>query len=444
MTHNRMVNNMTLLNDESQKSSSGNPRFREKKGEAISPSLQLPIPEQTDLERSDALLKLIFSEIKRNGGSISFKDYMKLVLYTPRLGYYSGQATKFGEKGDFVTAPEISPLFSYCLANQCHEVLETLNNRNLNTDILEIGAGTGQMAIDILVKLNELGCLPLHYYILEISPVLQERQKQKMALALALAPQIFSKIVWLDKLPDTPFNGVILANEVLDAMPVHCFNVSEGQWFDLAVTEKDGQLSFKKMVSAPHPYLTEFLDASDVSLNYSSEINAELNTWISDLEGTLETGAIILIDYGFPNHEYYHPDRLMGTLMCHYRHIAHHDPFLYPGLQDITTHVDFTSVAMAAHAANLEVLGFTNQASFLLSLRLLDMLIPPKEMDPVAVTYHLDQQSHREQQFIRQNYAVQLLTSSAEMGELIKVIALGKNFDESLTGFSLNDMRYRL
>lgn len=445
------------------------------------PLLELPKPSDEGLAHSEKLLEVIIEKIESNEGRfISFAEYMQLALFAPGLGYYSSGNQKFGRGGDFVTGPEISPLYSQCISKQCEQVLEVLGKEGC---ILEIGAGSGQMAVDILKELQELGRLPKQYYILELSAELKERQQNAL---LQQCPKLFSLVRWLDKLPEKPLKAIILANEVCDAMPVHRFclrnlardsnHTSEtGSDFsnadnhkaimELGVTHIDGKLCFTEKCpdealrhelalllkdlaqneNSAHTLQQLELDSAtlnifDLDLNslfsetnyYSSEINLNIKPWINSLAKVLEAGVILLIDYGFPRHEYYHPSRSMGTFMCHYRHHAHSDPFFYPGLQDLTSHVDFTLIAEAASKVNLEVLGFTNQAAFLLNAGLLTIAEKAK------------QKGMSKQAFFKQNQAIQLLTSPAEMGELFKVLALGKNFEKILLGFTLNDMRYRL
>jgi len=384
----------------------------------------LPDPSPEALAHSQRLVEHIFAEMKAHGGKISFAQYMDLALYTPGLGYYSSGTQKFGKHGDFVTAPELSPLFSQCLARQCQEILQNLNGG----DILEIGAGSGQMAADILIELKNLNSFPDHYYILEVSADLKKRQQEKLQ---KLCPEFFDRIIWLDRLPPSGFSGIILGNEVLDAMPVRQFRIINDAIYEIDVIEKNGKL--KQVFSkTENPEFLELYHSQSWPDKYNSEINLNLKPWILSLAEILKSGVILLVDYGFPRHEYYHPDRSMGTLMCHYRHYAHSDPFLYPGLQDISTHVDFTAIAEAASEAELDVLGFTHQAAFLLGTGLMELAE--------------QKQNDSEKEKAAQNHAIHILTSPAEMGELFKVIALGKNMDneEALLGFSLLDRRHGL
>lgn len=384
--------------------------------------MQMPVPSLDALQQSKELLAHIFSEIKRHDGKITFAKYMDLALYTPELGYYNSSMQKFGASGDFVTAPELSPLFSRCLAHQCQEIFINLNGG----DILEIGAGSGQMAADVLLALAKAKTLPNHYYILELSADLKKRQQEKIA---TLCPEFFDRVVWLYTLTDFNFQGIILANEVLDAMPVHQFQIQQGNLYEVEVTENDGKLQ-RQISKTNHPELLRHYDSQSWPAEYISEINLHLKPWMMSLADILNSGVILIIDYGFPKHEYYHPERSMGTLMCHYRHYAHPDPFLYPGLQDITAHVDFTAIAEVASETELDVLGYTSQAAFLFNSGLM--------------TFAEQYTTANDKEILIRNHAIQTLTSPAEMGELFKVIALGKNFEKFLMGFQQNDRRYML
>lgn len=383
----------------------------------------LPPPHPIAIAHSHQLLTHIFSEIQKNQGIISFADYMNLALYTPGLGYYSAGAEKFNVRGDFITAPEISPIFSECLANQCQQILKSLDKPG---DILELGAGTGKMAADILCYLEKQNSLPETYFILEPSADLKKRQQETLQQR---CPQLLSHVQWLDYLPTEKFCGVILANEVLDAMPVHRFEVNNNQLFEIGVTQKDNQLQEIKKI-AENTQLLALYHSQDWPSFYTSEINLNLTSWINSLSDILETGIILLIDYGFPKAEYYHPDRTMGTLNCHYRHHSHPDPFYYPGLQDITAHVDFSSLRDAAIQSNLKLAGYTHQAAFLLGCGLIQLIE--------------NHQHFSESAKVAQNHAIHLLTSPTEMGELFKVIAFSRDFDDPLIGFSFHEQHHRL
>jgi len=381
----------------------------------------LPQPDLIAATQSQHLLHSIIQSIHAASGKISFAEFMQRALYTPQLGYYSSSLRKFGKSGDFVTAPEISPLFSQCLARQCQPVLSHLEQGI----ILEFGAGSGVMAAELLKELQQLDSLPSVYWIVELSADLQQQQYETLQQQI---PELLNKIQWLDKLPEQPFDGIILANEVLDAMPVERFRVVDGQIQQFYLSEANGQLNYQF-----EPGETELLQAVnalnvDFPDGYESEINLALSSWIHSLAEILKRGLILLIDYGFPQHEYYHVQRNQGTLMCHYRHQSHPDPLILLGLQDITTHVNFTAVAQAAVDANLEVAGYTSQANFLLATGLLDKLSTCSPNDP---------------QFFRLSQQAKMLTLPSEMGELFKIMALTANFDMPLLGF-VRDERGRL
>jgi SAM-dependent MidA family methyltransferase len=381
----------------------------------------LPQPDLVAATQSQHLLHSIIQSIHAASGKISFAEFMQRALYTPQLGYYSSSLRKFGKSGDFVTAPEISPLFSQCLARQCQQVLSQLE-RGV---ILEFGAGSGIMAAELLKELQLLDSLPREYWILELSADLQQQQHETLQQHV---PNFINQIHWLAELPQQAFDGIILANEVLDAMPVERFRVANGEIQQCYVTALEGQLNYQfapnssELFNAVHILQLEFPDG------YESEINLALASWIKSLAEILNKGLILLIDYGFPQHEYYHEQRQQGTLMCHYRHQSHPDPLILLGLQDITAHVNFTAVAQAAVAANLDVAGYTNQANFLLATGLLDKLSTCSPDDP---------------HFFRLSQQAKMLTLPSEMGELFKVMALTANFDQSLLGF-VRDERGRL
>ncbi|MGH8369705.1 MAG: class I SAM-dependent methyltransferase, partial [Gammaproteobacteria bacterium] len=315
----------------------------------------LPSPSTDALAHSERLRARIHAEIVSAGGAIGFDRFMELALYAPGLGYYSAGARKFGAAGDFITAPELSPLFSRCLAQQAGEVLQALGTG----DILELGAGSGVMAADMLAELESSDRLPARYLILEVSADLRERQRETLQQRV---PGLLGRVQWLDTLPES-FTGLIVANEVLDALPVQRFRRDADGWSEYTV-RLDGD-AFVWNTRPPAPELRDALAALEASLpsplaiGYSSELCLRLPAFIRALAGTLERGAMLFVDYGYPRAAYYHPDRSMGTLMCHYRQRAHDDPFLYPGLQDITAHVDFTAVAEAGVAKGLELAGYT-------------------------------------------------------------------------------------
>jgi SAM-dependent MidA family methyltransferase len=349
--------------------------------------------------------------------TIPFSKYMHNSLYEPGKGYYVAGRHKLGEGGDFITAPMISPLFSQALAKQCIDIFKTLNTPS----ILEFGAGTGQMAFDLLRYLKKHDQLPAHYYILEVSADLIDRQQQ----LLKRDNEIFERITWLDQLPEN-FTGIVLANEVLDAMPVEVF-----RWHDSGVRQ-----AYVDMDDATHFSWQEPDDALSLSVSalntalpegYQSEINQNIPSWIEQLHDMMDEGVCLLIDYGFVRREYYHPDRAMGTLMCHYQHQAIPDPFYRPGECDITAHVDFTHVAEACDDAGFQVAGFATQAHFLMNCGLLDLAKAQTVQDQMT-----------------QSRAIQKLLMPHEMGELFKVIAFTKQYDAPLLGFLKGDQRVRL
>lgn len=390
--------------------------------------LGLPEPPPEARALSGRLQARIREAIARAGGWISFREYMELALYSPGLGYYAGGLRKFGADGDFVTAPELSPLFARCLARQCAQVLEALDGG----EILELGAGSGAMAVELLAELERLGRLPERYTVLELSGELRERQRRRL---VERVPRLAGRVSWLDRLPQRPFRGLIIGNEVLDAMPVQVFalraegikerGVGLGPGGALVWEEREADAALRARIERlladlPHR------PAPD----YVSELNPNLPGWMRALAGCLEAGLVLLIDYGYPRHAYYAAERVQGTLICHYRHRSHEDPFFWPGLQDITANVDFTAVAEAAAEAELSVAGFTTQANFLIGCGLEEVYQEALEADPGRL-YALSQQ-------------VQRLTLPAEMGERFYAIGLSRHLGLTPRGFALRDMSNRL
>ena len=393
--------------------------------QSASDSKELPLPNEIAQAHSERLITLIKNEMDKNAGAISFQRYMELALYAPGLGYYAAGSLKFGEEGDFTTAPEISPLFSRSLANA---ILPALNDDEI---ILEVGAGRGCMAADILLYLKQQDKLPKEYWILELSADLRERQQETIAKKI---PEFLHKVKWLDELPDT-FSGVVVANELLDAMPVQLFQKKENDINEINVVWHNDHFAFRFNSSFDQRLLQRVKNieaelATEFDSGYLSEINFSAEDWIKSIAERLQSGVIILIDYGFPQHEYYHSQRNQGTLMCHYRHRTHPDAFVYPGLQDITAHVDFTAMADAALESGMRVLGYTNQVNFLMGAGLLDIA-------------GLDKQQTETQQ-MEVAAQVKKLTLPHEMGELFKVIGFSKNRDIALAAFAFHDMRSSL
>ena len=382
--------------------------------------MTLPAPDPAAAAQSERLGDHLHRAIRQAGGWISFAHFMELALYAPGLGYYSGGALKFGAAGDFVTAPELSPLFAQSLAAQVAEVMAASR-----AEIIEVGAGSGALAAAMLPELERRGAAPERYAILELSAELRARQAETLA---ARAPQLARRVDWLDALP-ARFSGAVIANELLDALPA-----SIVAWRASGVSERGvasapgGALAWQDKPA--ESALRAAAQALPVAAPYVSEIGMAARLWTATWGDILERGALLLIDYGFPQHEYYHPQRASGTLMCHYRHRAHADPFWLPGLNDITAHVDFTAVAEAGHAAGLELVGYTSQAHFLLNCGITELLASRATEDPAR--------------YAALAAGVQRLISPAEMGELFKVMALGKDLREPLLGFRHGDRSHTL
>lgn len=377
--------------------------------------MPLPTPSPEQLETSRALVRRIRSEIEANDGWISFARYMELALYTPGLGYYSGGSAKFGAGGDFVTAPQISPLFGRVLARQFAEVLKQTGG-----GILELGAGTGILAKQILGELRAMG-MDAPYSILEVSGDLRARQQETL--------QPFAgELNWLDTLPEK-FTGIIFGNEVLDALPVHLIHWTENGPQERGVAASEQGFYWQDRPIADHALL-EQARALDLPPGYISEINRAAPALLRSLSDRLESGLILFIDYGFGRSEYYHAQRHMGTLRAHYRHHALDDPFYLPGLCDLTAHVDFTAMADAGLEAGLDVCGYTTQASFLMGGRITGLLaeIPT---GPAA-------------NYLPLSAGVQKLLSPAEMGELFKVIGFARGKLPPLNVFTLRSLLYGL
>ena len=379
----------------------------------------LPQPSPAALAHSQRLVKQLLATIKKSGGALPFSEFMNQALYTPSLGYYNAGWRKFGSQGDFITAPEISPLFSQCIAKQCQPILAAFDPRV----ILEFGAGSGIMAAEILQELARLNYLPNHYFILEVSAELRQRQQTTLQTRV---PQLLDRVHWLDRLPTQPFCGIILANEVLDAMPIHRFRFDADTVAEFYVSYQEDQFIWQilpttnlALRSAVEPLREQ------LPLGYISEINLMLPAWLQAVADSLLAGLILLIDYGFPQREYYHPQRNQGTLMCHYQHYAHDDPLILVGLQDITAHVNFTAVAQAATTAGLTVAGYTNQANFLLASGLTELL---SGLDP-----------NNTPDYLHQTQAAKTLILPSEMGELFKVMALTRDWEQPLPGFVRDD-----
>lgn len=391
----------------------------------------LPSLTADEKAHSEAVAALIRSRIEAAGGWLSFADFMEMALYAPGLGYYSAGSVKLGAGGDFVTAPEISDLFSRCVARQCADVLAATGG-----DILELGAGTGRMAACVLQSLAEIGVLPERYAILEVSGDLAERQRARLA---ELPAQLRERVVWLDRLPTAgAMRGVILANEVLDALPVQRFVVRGGVARELGVGLNGDAFGWQE--SSAELGVAGADDVADVASavaaadvpslpdGYTSEVCTRVDPWIGGVGQCLAQGTLLLFDYGLPRAHYYHPQRFDGTLRCYFKQRAHDNPFINIGVQDITAWVDFTRVADAAIAAGMDVSGFVTQAAFLLGNGIEAMTM---EVDDVATRARLAGEARR-------------LLMPGEMGESFKVMALCRDLDVPLCGFALQDLRRSL
>lgn len=395
---------------------------------------QLPEPSIDQQEYSQLLTEQIHYKITQNNNWLSFRDYMNHALYHPQYGYYTAGSTKFGAAGDFITAPELGPLFAYGIAKQLSKILAD----NKQFDILEFGAGSGVLALNLLLELDKLKSVPNNYYILDISGDLSDRQQETIK---KLPAHLSNKIQWLTTLPeDNTFTGVILANEVVDAMPINLFEISDNNIMELGLSLKDDHLIWQPKKPDNHlinyiddtiiPVIKSHLNESSHIDTYISEVNFLAKDWLASISQVLACGLVMIIDYGFKRSEYYHQDRNQGTLMCHYRHFAHHDPLLYPGLQDITAHVDFTSLAETAHANSLDVSSFLNQANFLLAN---------------GVTEYFNDESIDQKNIFQLKQQLKKLTSPSEMGELFKVLVLTKDLDHTyFVNLSIFDRRYEL
>jgi SAM-dependent MidA family methyltransferase len=376
----------------------------------------LPPPSPEALAHSARLRELILRDIKMQGGWIPFSRYMELALYAPGLGYYTAGAHKFGSAGDFVTAPELSPLFGRTLARQVAEIMQ-----HSMPQVIELGAGSGRLAADMLLELARLDSLPERYAILEVSADLRQRQQ---ALLQARVPQFAARVEWLDKLPDS-IGGAVVGNEVLDALPVHIVRWGDEEIFELGVASNANNLEWEERLPQ-NDALLQIAQQISMPEDSISEISLTARGLTGSLCERLTHGALLFIDYGFGAREYYHPQRTQGTLMCHYRHRAHDDPFFLTGLQDITAHVDFSAIAESAIDSGAQLLGYTSQAHFLLNSGITYLLqeTPPEDLHD----------------YLPLSMQVQKLTSPAEMGELFKVIALGKGIEEPLSGFARGDL----
>lgn len=399
----------------------------------------LPTPSADAQASSRELCSRIAAHIENAGGWIPFVEFMDMALHLPGLGYYAGGSHKFGEQGDFVTAPELTPLFGQALAAQVAEVLAQVAMSPAPTSVsasasavfpavLEVGAGSGRLAADLLPALEALGTLPDKYLILELSGELRARQRETIRQAV---PALADRVEWLEALPEK-FSGCIVANELLDAIPTHAV-----AWRDEGAMERgvtyDGECfawAERRAQGALREAMERLAAEAAIEAPYVGEIGLAASSWVAEWGQHLERGALLLLDYGLSRRELYHSGRNGGTLRCHYRHRAHDDPFWWPGLSDITSHIDFTAVAEAGYEAGLDVLGYTSQAGFLINCGLGELLAARQQTGDPAM--------------VKAAGAVSVLLSPGEMGELFKVIALGRGVTEPLRGFARGDRTHAL
>lgn len=366
-------------------------------------TLNLPSPDAAAQSACASLVALIAAEIQAQAGWISFERYMDLALYAPQLGYYTGGATKLGSAGDFITAPEISDLFGATLASFALQILPQTAN-----ELMEFGAGTGKLAADLLAEMHHQGRPPARYYIVELSGELRARQQQRL--------KAYPEVIWLDQMPAS-FSGLVLGNEVLDALPVRLVKKTLNGWNEVGVGWEHDHLVWREQqldATAAESLTAQIPARDELPIGYLTEVHpvaCGLMSSVAQMVTSADAGAVLWIDYGFPAAEYYLHQRDQGTLMCHYRHHAHAEPFYWPGLQDITAHVDFSAIAQVGVDAGLELLCYTSQASFLIHNEL-PALLQRCPADDVL-------------RYLPQSQAVQKLVSPAEMGELFKVLIMG-------------------
>jgi SAM-dependent MidA family methyltransferase len=380
-----------------------------------------PPPPPEAAASSAALARVIRGEIEACGGWLPFERFMDLALYSPGLGYYSGGSTKLGPGGDFVTAPEISPLFGRCIARQVEELL-----RDGFDHVLELGGGSGALAAHVLQAHARSGLLPTRYSILEPSAELRERQRAHLA---ATVPELAERVEWIDSLPRGA-RAIVLGNEVLDAIATHVVRVRGGTIEALGLTVGGDGESFEREYRPAGGELLEAARLLALPDGYETEINLRARALIRSLGAAIESGVVLLVDYGYASADYYHPQRARGTLMCHYRQRAHEDPLILPGLQDITAHVDFTAMADAGLEAGMSVLGYTTQADFLVNCGIVEML---DELDASDLRAYVPAAGE-----------AQKLLAPSQMGERFKALALGKDVSRPLMGFARGDRTHTL
>ena len=386
----------------------------------------LPSPEADALAHSERLQAQISSVIEA-GGAIHFDQYWEQALYAPGLGYYSAGSRKFGASGDFVTAPELGRVFSNCLALQCAETLALLGGG----EILELGAGSGVLCAELLLALERKTQLPTGYNILERSADLRQRQR---ALLATRCPHLIDRVQWLEQPPTQNWRGLVLGNEVVDALAARRFRRLPRGWQELRVGLSNGELRWVEAVANDTDQeVLRQLEAQlpqELPPGYCTEIQPGLSAWLASITEALQRGLVLLVDYGYPRAEYFHPQRSTGTLICHYRHRAHDDPFVWPGLQDISVNVEFTALAEALDAAGLTVVGFNTQAEFLMASGLEQIVAESAELAAP--------------QRLKLQHEIQQLTSPRAMGERFQVIGASRGLDSLPRGFSVVNRLRRL
>ena len=385
----------------------------------------VPVPDALSLEHSGRATDFIRAKMAVAGGTISVAEFMHHALYAPGLGYYTAGSAKFGSAGDFVTAPEISPVFGRVLAAQCAPVIDDLSG-----GILELGAGSGSLAVTMLKKLADLGQLPEAYQILEISPDLTERQRIKIAEEI---PDLSSVVSWVSALPEN-FQGVVIANEVVDALPVERFVRTSADILQLCVGWGDDRFVYhtRSADGRLRESVLEIEHRIGVKLEdgYTSEVSLGLRGWLADLLAAVDQGIVFLFDYGVARHEYYAPERYQGWLRCHFRHHAHNEPLIYPGIQDITSWVDFSAVAENAARNGAKIAGFVTQALFLMNSGLENEIT--------------DFESLSSTEQVELSRQIKLLTLPSEMGESFKCIGLSKGIVPPSSAFDFGDRAHIL
>ncbi|RLA07033.1 MAG: class I SAM-dependent methyltransferase [Gammaproteobacteria bacterium] len=372
-----------------------------------------------EIKQTEALHKVIVDEILVAGGTLAFDRFMELALYRPELGYYMSGTEQFGVEGDFVTAPGLTPFFGRCVAVQLADLLTDRPDMR----VLEYGAGNGQLAVAVLAELERLGCLPAGYDIVERSALLRGRQRQLLEAQL---PHLLERVHWLEGSP-SGFCGIIIANELLDALPVQRL-IKSPTGFDQVVVKQDGDALVLTAQPLSDPRVNKRLGHLGLAEGYLTEINFAAETWVESLANVLDEGLVLLVDYGYCRDEYYHPQRNQGTFLCYFRHTAADDPVRFPGLQDMTAHIDFTAMAEAASRGGLQVSGFTTQANFLISCGILDQLADRADDD----------------NYIETLAPVKQLLLPGGMGEVFKVLALTRGYAQPLRGMATRDIRHTL